>query len=156
MMVSYAIEPVTRIFMRDRRDTGGIRWRAGGRHQDKCAATPRRLPGCLAPRRAPGQDIRAAQERGAEPAGPPRQDRKSTRLNSSHEWISYAVFCLKKKNVPAARPAVMTQALLTLVVLPLDKLPRFNIGDTTSPAPGIKTTETHAEHSSELTLLRDQ
>src|SRR5207247_9767389 len=27
----------------------------------------------------------------------PRPDRKSTRLNSSHEWISYAVFCLKKK-----------------------------------------------------------
>src|SRR5438105_8989464 len=26
-----------------------------------------------------------------------RVDRKSTRLNSSHEWISYAVFCLKKK-----------------------------------------------------------
>src|SRR5207247_8239813 len=26
-----------------------------------------------------------------------RRDRKSTRLNSSHEWISYAVFCLKKK-----------------------------------------------------------
>src|SRR6266536_5185816 len=24
-----------------------------------------------------------------------REDRKSTRLNSSHEWISYAVFCLK-------------------------------------------------------------
>src|SRR5207247_7348104 len=24
------------------------------------------------------------------------KDRKSTRLNSSHEWISYAVFCLKK------------------------------------------------------------
>src|SRR5207247_6064705 len=24
-------------------------------------------------------------------------DRKSTRLNSSHEWISYAVFCLKKQ-----------------------------------------------------------
>src|SRR5437899_4983515 len=30
---------------------------------------------------------------------PPRsQDRKSTRLNSSHLGISYAVFCLKKKN----------------------------------------------------------
>src|SRR5438105_12918258 len=28
-----------------------------------------------------------------------RRDRKSTRLNSSHEWISYAVFCLKKKTV---------------------------------------------------------
>src|SRR5215208_7752586 len=29
---------------------------------------------------------------------PARQDRKSTRLNSSHVAISYAVFCLKKKN----------------------------------------------------------
>src|SRR3712207_7395432 len=28
------------------------------------------------------------------------QDRKSTRLNSSHANISYAVFCLKKKNNP--------------------------------------------------------
>src|SRR5438105_11863868 len=30
-------------------------------------------------------------------------DRKSTRLNSSHEWISYAVFCLKKKKKPRTR-----------------------------------------------------
>src|SRR3712207_8719199 len=29
---------------------------------------------------------------------PPLSDRKSTRLNSSHANISYAVFCLKKKN----------------------------------------------------------
>src|SRR2546422_1563058 len=28
---------------------------------------------------------------------PERRDRKSTRLNSSHGYISYAVFCLKKK-----------------------------------------------------------
>src|SRR5687768_18020151 len=28
-----------------------------------------------------------------------RVDRKSTRLNSSHGYISYAVFCLKKKNL---------------------------------------------------------
>src|SRR2546430_10247919 len=28
-----------------------------------------------------------------------RQDRKSTRLNSSHSQISYAVFCLKKKKI---------------------------------------------------------
>src|SRR6266536_4154567 len=28
---------------------------------------------------------------------PQAEDRKSTRLNSSHEWSSYAVFCLKKK-----------------------------------------------------------
>src|SRR3712207_8307802 len=32
-----------------------------------------------------------------ESAGDPRTDRKSTRLNSSHANISYAVFCLKKK-----------------------------------------------------------
>src|SRR3712207_8182254 len=30
------------------------------------------------------------------------EDRKSTRLNSSHANISYAVFCLKKKNTPIA------------------------------------------------------
>src|SRR6478672_10380881 len=30
-------------------------------------------------------------------AGEPQRDRKSTRLNSSHDQISYAVFCLKKK-----------------------------------------------------------
>src|SRR5206468_8654168 len=29
----------------------------------------------------------------------PVEDRKSTRLNSSHDQISYAVFCLKKKNI---------------------------------------------------------
>src|SRR5690242_21477740 len=32
-----------------------------------------------------------------EPGGQPFGDRKSTRLNSSHMSISYAVFCLKKK-----------------------------------------------------------
>src|SRR5438309_10960204 len=32
----------------------------------------------------------------------PRRDRKSTRLNSSHSSISYAVFCLKKKDRPGA------------------------------------------------------
>src|SRR2546422_10326351 len=31
------------------------------------------------------------------PPADPRGDRKSTRLNSSHGYISYAVFCLKKK-----------------------------------------------------------
>src|SRR5207247_11470959 len=29
-----------------------------------------------------------------------RRDRKSTRLNSSHEWTSYAVFCLKQTKTP--------------------------------------------------------
>src|SRR2546428_10004878 len=31
--------------------------------------------------------------------GAPRPDRKSTRLNSSHDQISYAVFCLKKNTL---------------------------------------------------------
>src|SRR4051794_41556097 len=33
-----------------------------------------------------------------------RPDRKSTRLNSSHPSISYAVFCLKKKKTHASAP----------------------------------------------------
>src|SRR2546422_7790993 len=48
---------------------------------------------------------RAARGPGRDPGGrdarpgddPPGADRKSTRLNSSHGYISYAVFCLKKK-----------------------------------------------------------
>src|SRR3712207_8100836 len=36
------------------------------------------------------------------PLGESRPDRKSTRLNSSHANISYAVFCLKKKKLPSA------------------------------------------------------
>src|SRR5574337_1947402 len=32
-----------------------------------------------------------------------QEDRKSTRLNSSHHSISYAVFCLKKKNQPVTQ-----------------------------------------------------
>src|SRR5256885_2442885 len=40
---------------------------------------------------------RLAQERDEADGGAHRQDRKSTRLNSSHLVISYAVFCLKKK-----------------------------------------------------------
>src|SRR2546429_3760641 len=34
---------------------------------------------------------------------PGKSDRKSTRLNSSHGYISYAVFCLKKKTNDSAR-----------------------------------------------------
>src|SRR2546429_5515806 len=36
------------------------------------------------------------------------RDRKSTRLNSSHGYISYAVFCLKKKQDTAARTSLAT------------------------------------------------
>src|SRR5207248_9157219 len=43
------------------------------------------------PRARPSGEIRRFRPRGL-------GDRKSTRLNSSHRTISYAVFCLKKKN----------------------------------------------------------
>src|SRR2546428_4358826 len=39
----------------------------------------------------------SARASGPCPCGRGRRDRKSTRLNSSHDQISYAVFCLKKK-----------------------------------------------------------
>src|SRR5689334_24189235 len=49
----------------------------------------------------------------ATPAGA-RRDRKSTRLNSSHSSISYAGFCLKKKNLRHANdPFFSTMNLLT-------------------------------------------
>src|SRR2546430_9105234 len=50
------------------------------------------------------------------------RDRKSTRLNSSHSQISYAVFCLKKKKLPAA---VLCHALLRT---------RFNPDDDNLPS----------------------
>src|SRR2546422_6647678 len=47
--------------------------------------------------------IRRHDEDGVGAGGSSRaRDRKSTRLNSSHGYISYAVFCLKKKKI--ARP----------------------------------------------------
>src|SRR3712207_7325501 len=46
----------------------------------------------------PGQDVLAADQPGHDlPVLRQELDRKSTRLNSSHANISYAVFCLKKK-----------------------------------------------------------
>src|SRR2546430_8663407 len=46
-------------------------------------------------RARPGGCAHRARERGGRSA----RDRKSTRLNSSHSQISYAVFCLKKKKM---------------------------------------------------------
>src|SRR3712207_7768114 len=42
------------------------------------------------------------------------QDRKSTRLNSSHANISYAVFCLKKKKPPTRSVYYRTPCLFTI------------------------------------------
>src|SRR2546429_4081391 len=36
------------------------------------------------------------------------EDRKSTRLNSSHGYISYAVFCLKKKKISTSDKCITT------------------------------------------------
>src|SRR5258708_11482180 len=46
--------------------------------------------------------------------GARRRDRKSTRLNSSHQIISYAVFCLKKKitSLPLLSPMPTGNALV--------------------------------------------
>src|SRR5207247_10739242 len=67
------------------RDVG--RLRQGAR---AVRAPDRQLPG------HPAQ-VRQHAGRGGELEVGDLLDRKSTRLNSSHEWISYAVFCLKKK-----------------------------------------------------------
>src|SRR5256884_1634469 len=64
------------------------------------------------------EGIRASRRRGSKDAygdsGSRREtDRKSTRLNSSHGYISYAVFCLKKKHaregVPPACSSIVEQ-----------------------------------------------
>src|SRR5207244_11959616 len=65
------------------------------------APPPRRPP--LSPLRASRAPLPAA-PRGARPDGRLTGDRKSTRLNSSHQIISYAVFCLKKKKQAHHRP----------------------------------------------------
>src|SRR2546429_777868 len=45
-------------------------------------------------------------------------DRKSTRLNSSHGYISYAVFCLKKKNkTESGQPKCLEEAIILILNL---------------------------------------
>src|SRR2546422_4227994 len=64
---------------------GGLAGRAGEVPRDLFVFELHSVPG------APGRDPLPPRRRR------PRRDRKSTRLNSSHGYISYAVFCLKKK-----------------------------------------------------------
>src|SRR3712207_8457057 len=68
---------------------------------DPCAGGPvsRQVPGPLVPH-AQGRDDRRRDE--VDRNGDNGQDRKSTRLNSSHANISYAVFCLKKNLSPGS------------------------------------------------------
>src|SRR2546430_12337927 len=55
-------------------------------------------------RRAPYETLRM----NCPKCGHEQQDRKSTRLNSSHSQISYAVFCLKKKKIKTIDPLLYT------------------------------------------------
>src|SRR3989442_7795403 len=55
------------------------------------------LPGRRDQQRAPPDRRRQRSQHGRRGSGQVEGDRKSTRLNSSHVRISYAVFCLKKK-----------------------------------------------------------
>src|SRR3712207_7017982 len=89
--------PYTTLF----RSGGGVRAWVGA------AAALGRVPSGLGPRSRPDRQTGGWVD-GAAPGGEgasrrPRRwgraDRKSTRLNSSHANISYAVFCLKKKYV---------------------------------------------------------
>src|SRR3712207_7874981 len=73
-----------------------------GPHPDLVEAGPRGAALLVEPVLDPGEP--ADVEQGAQQPAPvlglgaQEPDRKSTRLNSSHANISYAVFCLKKKN----------------------------------------------------------
>src|SRR5690625_7024856 len=59
------------------------------------------IPAKPEPEKAPAKKTSAGPK--PAPKKPAQPDRKSTRLNSSHVAISYAVFCLKKKNIPHVR-----------------------------------------------------
>src|SRR3989440_1774813 len=54
------------------------------------------------------------------------KDRKSTRLNSSHDQISYAVFCLKKKITP------QLETNLVRIALTLRSRKPFSVGEDNS------------------------
>src|SRR6478736_3777141 len=78
----------------------------------------------------------AARPRGpaARSSWPPSSDRKSTRLNSSHSQISYAVFCLKKKRRGRSQASVLDRP-----VVDVDRQPRSRraLAPTRSERPGF-------------------
>src|SRR5437879_9964047 len=76
--------PYTTLFRSNRQDAGGPLGSCGAEdHEER--------------REDEQHEGQLHHEAGDAPAPGDRQDRKSTRLNSSHRCISYAVFCLKKK-----------------------------------------------------------
>src|SRR2546427_7498625 len=84
----------TEIYTLSLHDALPISFRAGHHLRDHGRGSTHR------PEDGRAQRPRTPQEPARQPARQPRYrraDRKSTRLNSSHSQISYAVFCLKKK-----------------------------------------------------------
>src|SRR5688572_31884801 len=67
-----------------------VRLVGGRRHADSMARPPGARPSSSSPAPSSERPVLARKTSSSE-------DRKSTRLNSSHSQISYAVFCLKKK-----------------------------------------------------------
>src|SRR3712207_8750811 len=76
-------------------------WRRSAREREPHVPSP--FGPCSPPRRRCPPDP-APRDQDVDNGGstPQKLDRKSTRLNSSHANISYAVFCLKKKNISAS------------------------------------------------------
>ncbi|MDB5486238.1 MAG: metal-dependent hydrolase, partial [Tardiphaga sp.] len=70
------------------------------------------------------------------------------------DHLGNAMEISKKNNVPMWGPAGMNQFLATLGLMPASLVPRMNKSGTIEPFPGIKITQVHAEHSSEL-LVKD-
>src|SRR2546430_8541435 len=71
----------------------------------------RRLPGSRIGQTTSGGVIKGEKhrrKRSPNALGPQMIDRKSTRLNSSHSQISYAVFCLKKKKEQTIQPSALS------------------------------------------------
>src|SRR2546430_3757928 len=90
--------PIYRATRGGRRRERGVR--LGGRDQVLAREADRSVGSGSAtgtPSIQPARDHRRTRHAGRRAATTPRRDRKSTRLNSSHSQISYAVFCLKKK-----------------------------------------------------------
>src|SRR2546430_12258285 len=86
---------------------------------------------------------------------PPGKDRKSTRLNSSHSQISYAVFCLKKKKNPisSAQPAryqpTENDSHNTNKLIPCPHFSTSNSpGNASQSQPHPRPVGVHASHSS--------
>src|SRR5688572_31831894 len=89
---------------------------AGGAIEMKPRTSGRRISNCMpiqAPKLKPPIQVDSAS--GWICWTQSRADRKSTRLNSSHSQISYAVFCLKKKKTQQINPATIRKLVDTYV-----------------------------------------